>query len=111
MRKDLTQLFEEFLYESEFVRKIRPQTLRAYKNTFSLLIKLIPGLSLSTLSTFHITEFFRILEERRRITGKGAVKIGIKKSTIATYWKKLNAFFQWLVVKRYNKTNPLASLS
>lgn len=111
MRKDLHQLFNEFLYESEFVRKVRPETLRGYSHTFRLLIKIIPTVSLENLNTTTIAQFFKTLQERKRIVGRGILKIGIKKSTVATYWKKLNSFFKWLKAKQCIMENPFTDLS
>lgn len=110
MRKNIHQLFDEFIYEAEFVKKIRPETLRGYTHTFRLFIKLAPNISLESLSGSIIIDFFKILQERKRIVGKGSVKVGIKKSTVTTYWGKLNAFFQWLYSKGYIKTNPFSQL-
>lgn len=97
MQKDLQQLFNEFIYECEYVRKVRPETLKGYKYTFELLLKLIPECSLDTIIPETITRFFKVLQERKRIVGKGTVKTGIKKSTAATYWRKLNTFSSGLL--------------
>lgn len=106
MRKNLQQLFEEFIYECEFVRKVKPKTIKAYSNTFQLLIRIMPDCTLDNLSHGTILRFFKTLQERKRVVGKGCIKIGIKKSTVATYWVKLNAFFEWLKVRKYITTNP-----
>jgi site-specific recombinase XerD len=106
MRKNIQQLFEEFMYEAEFARKVKPKTLLGYSNTFQLFIKIIPDCSLDTLSSGTVIRFFKILQERRRFVGKGAIKVGIKKSTVATYWVKLNPFFAWLAVKKHIPLNP-----
>src|SRR5260221_14621041 len=111
MRKNIQTLFDEFMYECEFVKKIRPETQRAYVHTFNLFIKLMPHVSLETLSSNTIIDFFKILQERKRIAGKGTYKIGVKKSTVATYWSKLNSFFEWLNQKKYIRANPFATLS
>ena len=111
MRKELHQLFDEYIYEAEFVKKLQPETLRAYNNIFSLFIKLLPQVSLETLTPKIITDFFKILQERKRLIGKGIPKTGIKKSTIATYWSKLNTFFDWLLSRRYIKANPFSELA
>src|SRR5260370_629375 len=37
----------------------------------------------------------------------GAIRQGVKKTTIATYWIKLTKFFSWLVLKGYLASNPL----
>lgn len=106
MRKTILQLFQEFLFESEFVKKMRPETLRGYSHTFHLFLKLMPDISLQTLSSNAVTQFFKILQERKRFVGKGIIKVGVKKSTVATYWGKLSAFFEWLATKKYIATNP-----
>lgn len=111
MKKDLHQLFNEFMYECEYVRKVRPETLRGYEYTFSLLLKIVPGLSLSSLTTNNITYFFKVLQERKRIVGKGIVKVGIKKSTAATYWRKLNTFFEWLAKRKQLNENPFNTMA
>lgn len=110
MRKTIQQLFEEFVYESEFVRKIRPETLRGYKQAYKTFNKLVPNASLEQISTSIITSFFKILQERKRIVGKGEVRTGIKKSTVASYWSKLNTFFEWLSQKGYLPESPFKGL-
>jgi integrase/recombinase XerD len=111
MKKDIHQLFQEFMYESEFVKRVRPETLRGYKTTFELFIRLTPSITLDSLTTKTIVDFFKLLQERKRIVGKGYFKIGIKKSTVATYWSKLNVFFDWLIIKGYITSNPFNGLN
>ncbi len=111
MRKNLSHLFSEFLFEAEFVKKLRPSTLRYYSNTFGLFIKLQPEIILETLNTASVIDFFKKLQDRQRIAGKGIIKTGVKKSTVSTYWRKLNCFFEWLATKDYIKVNPLASVT
>lgn len=110
MKKDFQQLFDEFIYECEFVRKIRPETLRGYTQAYKTFVKLLPVVSLSQINASSITSFFKILQERKRIVGKGTIKTGIKKSTVASYWSKLNVYFVWLVTKGYIKENPFRGL-
>lgn len=110
MKKEITQLFDEFMYECEFVKKSRPETLRGYRQTFTLFMKIQPNISWELLNTSALTQFFKILDQRKRIVGKGTIKIGIKKSTVATYWSKLNSFFEWLKMKGYIRENPLNEL-
>ncbi|MCW3111485.1 MAG: hypothetical protein JWQ09_5991 [Segetibacter sp.] len=110
MRKNLQQLFEEFIYECEFARKLRPATLRGYTQTYKTFVKLIPDISLDQINAATISSFLGILEYRQRVVGKGTVKNGIKKSTVATYWTKLNAFFSWLTSKGCITANPFKSL-
>lgn len=110
MKTTLQQLFEEFKIESEYVKKVRPETMRGYAQSFQLFIKLLPEITVDTLSSNTVARFFKILQERKRVVGKGIVKIGVKKSTIATYWKNLNVFFEWLVTRNYLLTNPFKGM-
>jgi len=110
MRQSLQQLFQEFMYECEFSRKSRPETLRGYQRTFETFVKLLPDVALDDLSSSTITRFFKILQERKRIVGKGLARNGIKKSTAATYWSKLNNFFEWLRIKKYISLNPFSEM-
>ena len=57
-----------------------------------------------------IANFFKILQERKRIVGRGIIKTGIKKSTVATYWGKLNSFFKWLKIKGIINVNPFSEI-
>src|SRR6266536_6420084 len=79
MRKTLQQLFQEFMYESEFVKKARPETLLGYRYAFRTFNKLLPECSLETLLPSEIVRFFKILQERKRVVGKGIIKVGIKR--------------------------------
>ena len=106
MTKDLRQLFDEFLLECEYAAKLRWETLRGYRATFELFLKLMPATALETLIPQTIAEFFRRLEKRERIIGR-VRKTGVQVSTVATYRSKLNRFFDWLVAKRFLKENPL----
>jgi integrase/recombinase XerD len=110
MKKTLEQLFQEFLHECEFARRVRPATLRGYKTTYHTFLHFMHATSLENISEQTITEFFKIIQERDRYVGKGIIKTGVKTSTIATYWSKLNIFFQWLFNKGYLKLNPFQKM-
>lgn len=110
MKKTLEQLFQEFMFECEFVKKSQPETLKGYRYAFQIFTKLLPECSLEMLSSNDIIKFFKILHERKRIVGKRVIKIGIKKSTAATYWSKLNHFFEWLRIKKYLSINPFSGM-
>lgn len=109
--RPLTEIFEEFITESQFVRKIRPETIKGYRYCFDTFTKLVPGVSLQSLTSQTLINFFKILQERNRVVGKGEIRTGIKKSTIASYWSKLSAFFTWLAKKKYISASPLIDLS
>lgn len=110
MKRSLQQHFDEFLYEGEYVRKLSPETLKGYGCAFKTFIKIEEGISCEAITESTILHFFKSLQERRRYVGKGIIKTGIKKSTVATYWNKLNPFFKWLVTKRHLRVNPFEKL-
>ena len=106
MKQDLIQLHKEFMQGQKFSVRLSSETLRGYQHTFDLLIKIMPTITLETISEKTMTEFFKRLELRERTVGRGIIKKGVKKSTIATYRSKLNKFFQWLKFKEKIKENP-----
>jgi integrase len=110
MRKTIQTLFDEFLYEREYLQKVRPDTIRGYSGAVKLFHRLMPAVTLENISPATIIGFFKVLEVRKRFVGKGTLKIGIKKSTVATYWSKLNAFLGWLKEKGYIRSNPFDAL-
>ncbi len=103
----LKPLHEEFMGYSRFTRQVSPSTLRGYQNAFHLLLKRYPDITTTTLSPELMTGFFEWLQTRERIVGRGAIRQGVKKTTIATYWIKLTKFFSWLVQKGHLVSNPL----
>ena len=103
----LKPLHEEFMSYSRFTRQVSPKTLLGYKNAFDLLVKRYPDISTTMLSPELLAGFFEWLQTRERIVGRGVIRQGVKKTTIATYWIKLTKFFSWLVIKGYITANPL----
>lgn len=98
------------MQEQRFSARLSPETLRGYQHTFDLLIKIMPTITLETISEKTMTEFFKRLELREREVGRGIIKKGVKKSTIATYRSKLHKFFQWLKLKGKIKENPFDNM-
>lgn len=111
MKKDIKELFDEFIFECQYAAKLSHETIRGYKAGFELLTKLCLNLSAGLLSPKLMTDFFMKLETRERTVGKGKKVRGIKKTTIATYWSKLNKFFKWLKMNNHIKQNPLETMS
>ncbi len=103
----LTPLHQEFMGYSRFTRQVSPHTLRGYHDAFDLLLKRYPDMTTSMISPETLITFFQWLQTRQRVVGRGALRQGVKKSTIATYWRKLSKFFSWLVFKRLIPDNPL----
>ena len=110
MKQNIIQLHEEFMQGQKFSVRLSSETLRGYQHTFDLLIKMMPTITLEMLSEKTMTEFFKRLELRERTVGRGIIKKGIRKSTIATYRSKLNKFFQWLEIKGKIKENPFSNM-
>ncbi|KCZ71300.1 site-specific recombinase XerD [Candidatus Methanoperedens nitroreducens] len=110
MKKELPQLFAEFIKEEEFSAKLSSETLRGYRSSFDLLLKIMPTIALETISPKTMTEFFTRLEKRERTVGQGIKKRGVRKSTVATYRSKLNKFFEWLKNNRLLGENPFKKM-
>jgi len=101
----LARLHGEFVSEQRFAARLSPVTLRGYSQSLALLLSLMPTLRLEQLTPAGMTAFFRRLETRTRVVGKGT-SVGIKASTVATYRSKLNRFFAWLKAREYIVSNP-----
>ncbi len=101
-------LTNQFLKEREFSTRLSPKTIIGYREFFHLFQKLMPELtSIQFLNTELITEFFWRLEKRERIVGRNTIKVGVKRSTVLTYWSRLNPFCEWLLQNKYINSNPL----
>jgi site-specific recombinase XerD len=92
---------------SRFTRQVSPYTLRGYHDAFDLLLKRYPDMTTAMISPEILNTFFQWLQTRQRVVGRGALRQGVKKTTIATYWRKLSKFFSWLVFKGLIPANPL----
>lgn len=108
--KDLKQLHAQFMEEQEFSAKLRSETLRGYISAFDLLNKIVPDIRADMLTQDMMTEFFRRLQKRERVVGRGTIKKGIRASTVATYRSKLNKFFEWLAYKEVISGNPFTKM-
>jgi len=62
------------------------------------------------LSVSVMNQFFKKLQVRERVVGKDTKKVGVKDSTIRTYWSKLNSFFVWLSETKVIEENPLSKI-
>lgn len=105
----LQELFERYIEICEYSLRRRPATVKSYKDTFKLMTQLMPELKFPhNLNETKMNEFFKILQTRKRIVGKDTIVSGVKNTTIASYWSKLNPFFIWLESNRYIDKSPLA---
>lgn len=108
MSKDLNQLFEEFISECTYTRRLRPETIKSYLTVFQHFCAIMPEInSVQLLSSQMLHEFFKRIQTRKRLVGGSKFTVGLRDSTLKTYSNKLNAFFVWLVQRRIIDENPL----
>ena len=106
--KNLQQLFDEFIKECQYSSRLQSETLRGYKEVFHLFVLVMPEITETKALTFEmLIEFFKRIQFRERIVGRGIIKTGIKNSTVKTYHSKLNIFFEWLLKNSMIPDNPL----
>ena len=109
--KDIERLFEQYINECQFVKRLRPETIRISSESFHYFKKIVPEVtSLTDLSTEMVTVFFKRLQTRERIAGKGIKKIGVKDSTLLAYGNRLKTFFKWLAERKHIGSNPFDNL-
>lgn len=110
MSKNIRDLFEEFMKQSEFSTRLSKETLRNYRTVFDTFTAVMPDVTLEALNEGYMAEFFRRLEKRERKVGRGWTKKGVKKSTVLTYHWRLGRFFTWLHQRGHIKSHPLADV-
>ena len=105
--QSLKEHFENYISECQFVKRLRPETIRSSKEAFNHFLKMVPEVStLSDISPDMVTVFFKRLQTRERIVGKQGKRVGIKDSTVVSYAGKLKTFFKWLKERKYIDSNP-----
>jgi integrase len=87
---------------------VSPKTLKAYRASFHLLKTRFPSLTAEMLVPDVMIEFFKWLQTRTRMSGR-QTKSGVRQSTIASYWRRLSKFCDWLRTRKYIDSNPLKS--
>lgn len=109
--RNLQTLFSDYIKECRYSSRLRPETLRGYTEVFRHFSVMMPEVTeIRHLTTDMMTEFFKRMQTRERVVGKGTIKTGIKNSTVKTYWSKLNSFFEWLHKKMLVDENPLKNI-
>jgi integrase/recombinase XerD len=103
-------LHEQFIAEQRFSARRSPATVRGYLQSFSTFTSLMPTLTVAQLTPNAMTEFFRRLDSRSRLVGRGHQRIGVKTSTIATYRSKLGRFFRWLAAQGHLGSDPFRTM-
>lgn len=107
----LQEYFEEYILECRYSRRLREATLRGYRETLRNFSVIMPEVIYPDMLSVKILNlFFERLHNRKRTVGRNAYQTGIRASTVKTYWHKLNAFFEWLRIRKVIKSNPLATI-
>jgi site-specific recombinase XerD len=108
MKKDLQQLFKEYIDECQHSKGLRPETIKSYKIVFDHFSKMMPEVTTVELLTREtMNEFFKRIKTRTRIVGRNTPKVGLEDSTVRTYGTKLSTFFTWLIQKELITKNPM----
>ncbi len=108
MKHDLQKLFEEYIEECQYTRRLSPETLRGYREVWKHFMRQMPEVrSADDLKCFSSTTFFRRLENRKRLVGKEMKRTGVKASTVETYGRRLKCFFEWLRIQKIIEKNPI----
>ncbi|NND76999.1 MAG: tyrosine-type recombinase/integrase [Flavobacteriales bacterium] len=95
--KTIEECFEEYITECKYARGLRPATLKGYIECFRNFVSLMPELKeTNDLCPNSLTVFYQRLNLRQR---RG--KVGVKNSTLHTYYTKLMIFFRWLEERSY----------
>ncbi|MEM7085241.1 MAG: site-specific integrase [Bacteroidota bacterium] len=109
MPQEIDQLFEMYISECRYTKRLSPQTIKGYGEVFSTFLKILPEFSsVEQLNPSLVTEFFRRISVRKRSVGN-TIKTGIRESTISTYYNKLMAFFRWLELNDYIKFGSISN--
>lgn len=109
---EIKKAFDTFIEQQKNMKMLRPETIRGYNSVLSNLLKNVPEIKTTNdLTPENIVKMFQRLQARERRVGKEMKKTGIKKSTVFTYQRKLNPFFNWLLNEGILLNNPLNRMS
>ena len=102
---------ERYIQNCKFMRQLSPATMANYQSQLRVFFELMPEVrTYSDITVENISLFFKRLQTRKRTVGKGDVVTGVKKSTIESYWNKLNPLFEWFVARELMTNNPLRQM-
>ena len=102
LNSHLDELFKRYLSECTYSSQLSPETIKSYRQVYETFRKIMPEiLNTKDLHPHVLNVFFERVSTRKRIVGKNTVRIGVKPSTIKTYYNKLIAFFKWLEEHEY----------
>jgi integrase len=106
---ELQEIFNIYLSECEFTKRLRSQTIKGYQEVFNTFQKTVPEVrSIADLNCNVISEFFKRIGTRKRQLGNQII-IGVKPSTTSTYYRKLMAFIHWLENNGYAEHHSISA--
>jgi site-specific recombinase XerD len=107
----LHEHFENYINECQYVKRLRPATMKTTTDAFNHFTRMMPEISaLNEINHSVITVFFKRLQIRERVVGKGTKVIGVKASTLLAYTSRLKTFFKWLREHKHIQENPFATI-
>jgi len=109
--KNIRELHRDFISYCVNARLLRKATIRGHVAAFNNFMNLFNNeLTLSDLTVETMEIFFERLNTRERKVGKEKIAVGVKNSTVGTYWSKLNTFMEWLYKRNHIAANPFEQL-
>lgn len=95
-------LLSRYIDECRFTRRLSESTIRSYEDCISFFLEMTPEVERANdINFFMVNQFLKLLQTRTRIVGVDTKKIGVKPSTIMTYYSRLFTFFSWLETHGY----------
>lgn len=85
-------------------------TIKKHRYFFDLLLKFNNKIKLEDLTEETIINFLEFLNTRERKVGNQQVVRVYKNSSVAVLRSSLNVFFNWLIERKYIKTNPFEKI-
>ena len=111
MKNILKDVFKKYIEYCTYAKGLRAETIRGEEHSFMAFQRITPEVvTVEDLNEERLIAFLKRLQTRERMVGKNTIKCGVKVSTIDTYWRRLNRFFNWLVIRDYLKENPIKEL-
>jgi len=106
----LIELFDQFAKYKLHGLCNSQKTIKSYRQNFELFLQFNPNPHLTDLQEKTIIEFLEFLNTRKRKVGKLQIVRSYKNSSIAVVRSRLNAFFNWLVERKYLSENPFSRI-
>jgi integrase len=102
--KKIMDCFEEYIGDCMYSKRLRPKTIESYNDVIKNFLATVPEvIGLEELTANSVAVFFRRIGKRKQKN-----KIGVRGSTVRTYYSKLVVFFRWLEQNGYKEEGSIA---